>query len=106
MGVCDDRRMDWREAARLADIAQRATDRKTMAVSVMEAPTRFFATYQPRPVTVDGEEVIEMAIPHMGLWEVDRATGEVHPFTALPGQRGTEDFWDATRVWRHPACVA
>ena len=95
--------MDIDEAVRLAQEAQNDPDGETVVAWVGEAPTRFFVTFQPAPVpSIGGETIMLLSIPHAGQWAVDKETGVVEGFRALPGQEGTEDYWAARTVWRHP----
>lgn len=106
--------MDWREARRLAEAAQYGADPETYqerppgastwAVSVIETPTRYVVTFQPAPLETPWPipRQIMPVIPHSGQYQVDRATGEVQWFYALPETPGTEDYWDGSVVFSHP----
>ena len=105
--------MRWQEARRLAEAVQYGADPDTYrerppgaftwAVCVVETPTRYVVTFQPAPLEVPGlpRQIIPV-IPHSGQYQVDRATGEVQWFQALPETPGTEDYWEGTRVYSHP----
>ena len=108
------RAMRWQEARRLAEAAQYGEDPETyrepvhdattLAVSVIETPTRYVVTFQPAPLaTPEGtpRQIIPV-IPHAGQYQVDRATGEVQAFHALPQMPGTEDYWEGSQVFSHP----
>lgn len=106
--------MDWTEARRLAEAAQYEADPETYrvrppsastwAVSVIETPTRYVVTFQPAPLETPWPipRQIFPSVPHSGQYQVDRATGEVQCFHALPGMPGTEDFWEGSTVFSHP----
>lgn len=105
--------MKWQEARRLAEAAQYGADPETyrepppgaasVAVGVVETSTRYVITFQPAPLEVSGlpRQIIPV-IPHSGQYQVDRATGEVQWFFALPETLGTEDYWDGPVVFSHP----
>lgn len=105
--------MKWQEARRLAEAAQYGADPETyrepppgaasVAVGVVETSTRYVVTFQPAPLEVPGlpRQIIPV-IPHSGQYQVDRATGEVQWFYALPETPGTEDFWEGSTVYSHP----
>lgn len=106
--------MRWQEARRLAEAAQYGADPETyrepspdattLAVAVVEAPGRFFVVFQPTPMaTPEGipRQIIPV-IPHSGQYQVDRATGAVQWFQALPETPGTEDYWEGSLVFSHP----
>jgi hypothetical protein len=106
--------MKWQEARRLAEAAQYDADPETYrerppgastwAVSVVETPTRYVVTFQPAPLETPWPipRQIFLAVPHSGQYQVDRATGKVHWFHALPETPGTEDFWAGSTVYSHP----
>ena len=54
------------------------------------------------PSNPTGAVYARAAIEAIGQWAVDKETGVVEGFRALPGQEGTEDYWAARTVWRHP----
>lgn len=100
--------MDWQEARRLAEAAQYGADpdtyrerppgASTWAVCVVETPTRYVVVFQPAPLEVPGvPRQIIPTLPHSGMYQVDRATGQVQWFHALPETPGAEDFGRAPR---------
>ena len=96
------RAMDWREARRLAEAAQYGADPETYREPPPGAASVAVGVV-PAPLEVPGlpRQIIPV-IPHSGQYQVDRATGEVQWFYALPETPGTEDFWEGSAVFSHP----